>query len=205
MNASCTELFMNSNNICSGTSILNDGIIPILDGIDTSDTWASQLFTLSGTRGIIRLSFEVESANHDHMELAAFNCPEMGIGLSSVRVYFDESFRRDRDDTTLGTFIMESRLMATSCDQLLVFCVKYNTIQSPTRFINLEIPTNRSADHVFLGELTFLNGGSEPCYLSSTLPGKTTGSHCILYHMYTAVCIFSYFLTFNSYWWGINR
>ena len=176
VNASCTELFMGRKNTCSGTSVLNDGITPMLDGIDSSDTWASQLFTLSGTRGIIRLSFEVESANHDRMELAVFNCPEMGIGLSSIRVYFDESFRRDRDDSELGTLIMESQLMVTSCDRLVVFriCVRYNTTQSPTRFINLEIPTNSSADHVFLGELTFLNGGSEPCYLSSTLPGKNT-------------------------------
>ena len=183
MNASCIELFMGRNNTCSGTSVLNDGTIP--GPFDTSSpAWASRLFTLSGTRGIIRLSFEVESADHDRMELAVFNCPEMGIGLSSVRVYFDESFRRDRDDSKLGTLIMESQLMVTSCDHLIIFCVRYDTTQSPTRFINLEIPTNSSADHVFLGELTFLNGGSEPCYLSSTLPGKNTGSHNICIQLY---------------------
>ena len=175
MNASCTEFFMGRNNTCSYTSVLNDGTIPALD--TTNPAWASQLFTLSGTHRIIRLSFELDSANHDRMELAVFNCPEMGISLSSVRVYFDKSFRLDRNDSTLGTLIMEPQLMATSCDQLLVYCVKYNTTQSPTRFINLEIPTNSSANHVFLGELTFLNGGNEPCDLSSTLPGKNTGSH----------------------------
>jgi hypothetical protein len=182
MNASCTEFFAGRNNTCSGTSVLNDGIIPVLEGINiaNSGAWASQLFTLTGTSGRIILSFEVDSANHDRMELAVFNCPGMGIGLSSIRVYFDDLFRPDRNDSTLnlGTFIMESQLMATSCDRLVSFCVKYNTTQPPTRFINLEIPANSSADHVFLGEVTFLNGGNEPCYLSSTLPGKNTGSHC---------------------------
>ena len=188
MNASCTEFFMGSNNICSGTSVLNDGIIPA--ALDTSNsTWASQLFTLSGTRGIIRLSFEVNSSNHDRMELAVFNCPEKGISLSSVRVYFDESFRPDRDDSTLGTFIMESQLMATSCNSLVVFCVKYDTTQPPTRFINLEILNSTSEDYVFLGEVTFLNGGNESCYLSSTLPGKHTGSHCIATCIRTYSCI----------------
>ena len=195
MNAGCTKLFMYSYNICSGTSVLNDSIIPVLDGVNTSDTWASQLFTLNGTRGIIRLSFEVDSTNHDRMVLAVFNCPEKRIGLSSVRVYFDESFRPGRDNSSLGMFIMESQLMATSCDRLVEFCVKYNTTQSPTRFITLEIPTNSSANHVFLGEVTFLNGGNEPCYLSSTLPGKYTGSQCS--------CIFcnnnNNFLTLNSH------
>jgi hypothetical protein len=158
---------MGRNNTCSGTSVLNDGIIPVLEGINTANpgTWASQLFTLSGTSGIIRLSFEVNSTNHDRMELAVFNCPELGIGLSSVGVYFDETSRLDREENrdNLGTLITESQLINTSCDRLLVFCVKYNTTRSPTQFINLEIPTSSSADYVFLGEVTFLNGGNEPC------------------------------------------
>jgi hypothetical protein len=112
---------MGTNNTCSGTSVLNDGNIPALD--TSISTWASQLFTLTGTRGLTRLSFEVVSDNHDRMELVVFNCPELGIGLSSIRVYFDESFRPDRDDFTLGMLIMESQLMATSCDHLLVFSV----------------------------------------------------------------------------------
>ena len=135
VDANCTEFFMYSHNICSGTSVLNDGITPVPDGIDTSDTWASQLFTLSGTRGIIRLSFELNTSSHDRVKLAVFNCPGMGIGLSSVRVYFDESFRPDRtwhySYNTLGTLIMESQVMATSCDGLVEICLKYDAIQSP--------------------------------------------------------------------------
>ena len=162
MNANCSNVTGSNNNICAGTSVLNDGVIP---AVDTSNTaWASQLFTLDENRRPIRLSFELDSENHDRMELAVFNCPRMGIGFSSVTVYFDSSFRPDRDDSTLGTFIMDSQVMNTSCDRLLVFCVKYDTTmpQNATQFINLEIPRASSRDYVFLGEVTFLNGGSEP-------------------------------------------
>ena len=62
--------------------MLNDGIIPTLDGISSNETslWATELFTLSGERGRNILSFEVDSVDHDHMELAVFNCP--GLGMS---------------------------------------------------------------------------------------------------------------------------
>ena len=170
-NGSCsmTSRSMDGNSICVGTSVLNDGVTPGLDGVDTSNsTWASRLFTLKGRSGDIRLSFQVDSEDHDHMELSAFNCPDMGINLPSFTVYFDQSFRPDRMTTSvdlqLGEPIVEPQLMATSCDRLLVFCVKYNTTQPPTRFINLVIPNNRS-DYVFLGEVTFLNGSSDPCVL----------------------------------------
>ena len=160
MDAGCVEFMMGTNNICSGTSVLNDGMIPAVD--ISNPTWASQLFTLNGTPGIIRLSFELDNVNHDRMKLAVFNCPQKGIGLSSFRVYFDDSFRPDRKDNELGMLIMQPQLMATSCDQLLVFCVKYDTTQSPTQFINLEI---LDEDYVFLGEVKFLNGSNEPCDL----------------------------------------
>ena len=175
-NANCTEFA--GENICAGTSVLNDGIIPNLDGVNTSNStlWASQLFTLNVTRGIIRLSFEVDSENHDCMELAVFNCPEMRINLPSFSIYFDSSFRPDRNDGTLGTLIMESRLMATSCDHLLVFCVEYNTTQSTTLFINLVITDNIS-NYVFLGEVTFVHGGNEPCDLA--MPTKGIIQACI--------------------------
>ena len=74
-NNSCTNVSqsLNGNPVCVGTSGLNDSIIPTLDGISTNDTslWVTELFTLSGERGRIILSFEGDSMDHDHMELAA--------------------------------------------------------------------------------------------------------------------------------------
>ena len=171
-NGNCSDVSVSlvGSPVCAGRSVLNDGIIPPLAGVNSSSAWASKLFTLNGIRGRIALSFEVDSESHDCMELAVFNCPEMRISLPSFSVYFDESFRPDRNDGMLRTLIMESQAMNISCDQLLVFCVKYNMTQPPTRFINLVFLKSNS-DHVFLGEVTFLSGGSEPCDLATPIQG----------------------------------
>ena len=159
VNANCSNITGSNNNICAGTSVLNDGVIP---AVDTSNTaWASQLFTLDANRRVVTLSFELESENHDRIALAVFNCPRIRIGFSSISVYFDSSFRPDRDDSALGTFITDSQVTDTSCDHLLEICVKYDTTLPPTQFINLQIPISASSDYVFLGEVTFLNGGSD--------------------------------------------
>ena len=159
---------MNGNPVCAGTSVLNDGIIPTLDGISSNETssWATELFTctLSEENGRIILSFEVDSMDHDCMELAVFNCPDMGIDSPMVDIYFDSSFRPDRTGVNrpLGNLSTESQLVGTSCDHLLVFCVKYYTSVAPTNNINL-VFLNTSSTYVFLGEVTFLKGGDEPC------------------------------------------
>ena len=140
-NDSCTNVSqsLDGNPICAGTSVLNDGAIPSLDGVRSNPTCAIELFTLSRINGRIIPSFEVDSVNHDCMELPVFNCPEMGISISSFSVYFDSSFRPDRMvGSPLGTFIMEPQLVDTSCDQLLIFCVKYNTTEPLTQFINVK-------------------------------------------------------------------
>ena len=157
--------------------------------------WASELFTLNGFNPI-RLSFELDSDNHDRMELAVFNCPEMGISLSMLSVHFDSSFRPDRvRNYDFGNLTVEAQIMNTSCDHLLVFCVKYNTTQPPTRFINLEIPATSSENYVFLGEVTFFNGGNKSCDLAMpkaikgnelscylTRPGKNTNRYIVPKH-----------------------
>ena len=186
-NGSCTDVSQSLDGItvCVGASVLNDGIIPALDGI-SSNEWATELFTLNRENGRIILSFKVDSMDHDHMELAVFNCPDMGINSPVVDVYFDSLFRPDRTDRTdrtdssrpLGDFSTESPLVGTSCDHLLVFCVKYNTsvdAPSPTHYINLMFPgaSQTRSKYVFLGEVSFLKGGDEPCD-PTPRPGKFT-------------------------------
>ena len=177
MDASCSSM---NDNVCGGTSVLNDGHIPALHEISSNQAslWATELFTLQ-RRGRIILSFEVDSDNHDRMKLAVFNCPLIGVRLPSVNVYFDSSFRPDRSDSELGNLILQSQLMNTSCDRLLVFCVQYSQtgVVSPTRYINLEFPPSNitNSSYVFLGEVTFLNGGSAPCDL--TMPIAITGKN----------------------------
>ena len=185
-NGSCTNVSQSSDGIpvCAapGTSVLNDDIIPALDGVNSLNTssWAAELFTLNRENGRIILSFEVNSTDHDRMELAVFNCPGMGINSSVVDIYFDSSFRPDRTGTMnrqlLGSLSTRSQLNGTSCDHLLVFCVRYNASMgapSQTRHINLMFPpaSQTNSKYVFLGEVTFLNGGSEPCDLTPE-PGE---------------------------------
>ena len=187
-NSNCTNVSqsLDGSPVCAGTSVLNDGIIPALDGISFNETssWATELFTLSGESGRIILSFEVDSMDHDSMELAVFNCPDMGINSPMVDIYFDSSFRPDRIGTNqpLGNFNTESQLVGTSCDHLIVFCVKYNTsvdAPSPTHYINLVFPraSETGSKYVFLGEVTFLKGGDEPSH-PTPRPGKLTVTLC---------------------------
>ena len=74
----CTSI---TGNVCSGTSVLSDGIIPALSGISNcpQSEWADQLFTMKSRDARIVLSFEVEPVNHDRLELVVFNCPEYDI------------------------------------------------------------------------------------------------------------------------------
>ena len=164
INGRCT-LVNGSRISCNGTSVLNDSVIPVLSGVsnDSESQWAAELFTLRRI-GRIVTSFELEDANHDRVELAVFNCPELGISAPEVNVYVDSSFRPGREDRGLGVSSVNVSLTNTSCDQLIVFCVEYNSGSS--RYINLEFPppsTNINSTFVFLGEVKFLNSSSAPC------------------------------------------
>ena len=165
INGRCTSISGDNNNICNGTSVLNDGIIPALVGVSDSpqSQWAAQLLTLgrsgNGTARIV-LSFQVEAINHDRVELVVFNCPERGIFTPFVNVFVDISFRQGRDDASLGRFNSNRSLWVTSCDSLIKFCVDLNGATSAPYF-NLEFPyrNNSNSSFVFLGEVRFLGGG----------------------------------------------
>ena len=48
VNGKCTSISGTGNNICNGTSVLNDGIISALSGTrqENNSEWAAQLFTM---------------------------------------------------------------------------------------------------------------------------------------------------------------
>ena len=180
-NGSCSMIL--SEVQCIGTSVLNDGHIPPLNGITSNQisSWAKKLFTLErpldGRQMVV--AFEVENPNHDRVELAVFNCPEMGISLPTVSVFFDSSFRPDRQTGNRDpgiVIIQQLPLSMTSCEHLLVFCLKYPPVPvpAPKHFINLVFPvvlSSANSTYVFLGEVTFRNGGSEPCDPTMPWPG----------------------------------
>ena len=75
----CSSTSGINNEICDGTSVLNDGILPALIGVsnDSASQWASELFTMrrSGTDPIA-VSLELPSGTYNQVELAVFNCPQ---------------------------------------------------------------------------------------------------------------------------------
>ena len=163
----CTSITGRNQNICNGTSVLNDGQMPSLTDIsdDTvSSQWAAQLFTLrrNGTASL-NISFEVEALNHDRIELVVFNCPQRGIYAPRVNVYYSSTFRPDSESSSLGTFITNQSLSSlTSCDHLIKFCVDFDSATSVPYF-NLEFPYRNNSNYVFLGEVTFVDLGAQPC------------------------------------------
>ena len=185
-NGSCTSFVLGESTYCNGTSVLNDGVIPVLSGVsnDTNSTWAEHLFTVIRlTSSRVLLSFELEDATHDRIELSVFNCPELWINTPKAEVYIDASYRPERPGPNPGDGILDTTprltLSNTSCDYLIKFCIRYSADAVPTRFINLALPysgiTNTS--RVFIGEVTFVNGGGSPCgppELITTTPGKST-------------------------------
>ena len=185
MDGRCTSISGNNNNICDGTSVLNDGIIPTLSGVsDDQSQWAAQLFTMGRPMaGRIILSFEVEHTNHDRVELTVFNCPGRSINTPVVNVYVDTSFRpaSANSNSTLTNMVTNQSLLNMSCDHLIKFCVDFNSgVSSP--YFNLEFPyqMNSNSEFVFLGEVTFLSdsidcGPPELITMPATLQPLPTG------------------------------
>ena len=162
MNGRCTSISGANSDICNGTSVLNDGIIPALSGVsDNTLQWAAQLFTMRrARRDSIVVSFEVPKVNHDCIELSVFNCPERGIYVPNVTVYFDTS---EMSGDNLDFRNTDKNLSQTSCKYLFRFCVEL-TGSVTAHYFNLEFPYQNNSDFVFLGEVTFLNViTDEPC------------------------------------------
>ena len=168
---------VDSLDVCDGTSVLNDGITPsVIASEDPSSQWASQLFTLrrSGTDAMT-VTFDVEIGNRDRVELAVFNCPERMIGASSLSVYSNTVFNIPQT----RRLIANKTLTDTSCNHLIKFCVEF-TSGTGLQFLILEFPYQTNSNWVFLGEVTFLDGGSSACDPPelidfTTPPPPTTG------------------------------
>ena len=120
VNGGCSSISGTNNEICDGTSVLNDGILPALSGVsnDSASQWASELFTMrrSGTDQIA-VSLELPSGpTHDRVELAVFNCPQWGIYAPRVIV----------EIAGVSAIVANATLPDESCEYLLKFCVEFN-------------------------------------------------------------------------------
>ena len=77
------------------SSVLFDGIIPTLTGLD-GDMWASQLLTLQRTSSRVSALFDfTDTAGYGglfgRLEVVMFNCPERRISASTIRVLTSSS------------------------------------------------------------------------------------------------------------------
>ena len=155
VNGGCSSVSETNNEICDGTSVLNDGIIPALSGVsnDPTSQWAKELFTLnrSGTDQIV-VSVEVPRVNHNRMELTVFNCPQLSIYAPQVIVYSASSLNAN-DNLQM---VANMTLSDMSCEYLWRYCMQFSGGTSIPNF-NLVFPYQSNSDFVFLGEVTFSN------------------------------------------------
>ena len=152
-NGGCSSTSGTNNEICDGTSVLNDGILPALSGVNMSQSlWANELFTLnrSGTDQIV-VSVEIPRVNHNRMELTVFNCPQLGIYTPQVIVYITNSLSANAINLQMAANVTLSEV---SCEYLWRFCIAFG-VSVPN--INLVFPYQNNSDFVFLGEVTFLS------------------------------------------------
>ena len=146
------------------SSVLFDGVIPTLTGLD-GDMWASQLLTLqtTATRTHVLLDF-TDAPNYNgaisgRLEVVMFNCPEKGISASTIRVSTSSS------PSGNTTPLMVVNIGITSCDSLVTVCTPIATLQPS---ITLEFVIGASSDMVYLAEVTFYAASS-----ASTCPPDT--------------------------------
>ena len=139
------------------SSVLFDGVIPALTGLD-GDMWASQLLTLQRTNSsTIEVAFIVTvMQNLERVELVMFNCPEWGISVQSISL-------RDNDHIVIGSSGDLNSI--TSCDSLVRLCVPATAINPLVVRVQFDLGTG--SNWVHLAEVKLYDD-------SSTCPPNTT-------------------------------
>ena len=101
--------------ICLNTtsSVLFDGSIPSLAGLDEDDKWASQLLTVRSNPAKIACNFTGAPGfvGVRRVEIVLFNCPEWGISVQSITL--------EAGGSVAGTV----NLNVSSCDSLVRVCM----------------------------------------------------------------------------------
>ena len=147
------------------SSVLFDGVIPTLTGLD-GDMWASQLLTLqreTSARATVLFDF-TDTPNYNgaisgRLEVVMFNCPENGISASTIIVSISSS------PSVNPTQLMDVNIGITSCESLVRVCTPIATTQPS---ITLFFVIGASSDMVYLADVTFYAASS-----ASTCPPDT--------------------------------
>ena len=122
------------------SSVLFDGVIPTLTGLD-GDMWASQLLTLQRPMSSINIDITTPISR---VEVTMFNCPEWRISVQSISL-------RDNDGIVIGSSGDLNSI--TSCDSLVRLCVPATAINP--RVVRLLFDLGTDSNWVHLAEVTF--------------------------------------------------
>ena len=144
------------------SSVLFDGVIPTLTGLD-GEMWASQLLTFQHTT-LTRVTFNFADTPRyvglsGRLEVVMFNCPEKGISTSTILISESASPLGNRESLTV------ININITSCDSLVRVCSSINATQPS---IPLDFVVGTTSDMVYLAEVTFYAASS-----ASTCPPDT--------------------------------
>ena len=134
------------------SSVLFDGVIPTLTGLD-GDMWASQLLTLQRPMPSINIDITTPISR---VEVTMFNCPEWRILVQSISL-------RDNDGIVIGSSGDLNSI--TSCDSLVRLCVPAKAINQLALTVQFNLGTD--SNWVHLAEVTFYND-------STNCPPNTT-------------------------------
>ena len=148
---------------CPGNTPVNgtliDGVIP---SIDTTRGWASELFTVNRNgRDSIMIGFWFLSEfSLRGIEIAAFHCPVLGIGITGVKVYFSFVFP-DFISTASPLLVTHSSTLSDNCQSLstVSFPIE-SSMASQIYFIEFLFTGGSSVSQLnwlYLGEIRFSN------------------------------------------------
>ena len=145
------------------SSVLFDGVIPTLTGLD-GDTWASQLLTLETGESTTEISFDfTATTNHvrvERIEVVMFNCPEWEVSASTIIVSGADSMT----DPMSQLYVYNTP--PTSCSSLVRVCMPVTTTR---KVLALQFAAARDTNWVHLAEVTFY-GGSASCQQDVVTP-----------------------------------
>ena len=140
------------------SSVLFDGVIPTLTGLD-GDMWASQLLTLPRPMPSINIDITTPLSR---VELTMFNCPEWRISVQSISL-------RDNDGIVIGSSGGLNSI--TSCDSLVRLCVPATAINPLVVTVQFDLGTD--SNWVHLAEVTIYDD-STTCPPNTTITAATT-------------------------------
>ncbi len=163
----------------SNTSVLQDGIIPTLTGLD-GDMWASQLLAMNTTNSSIDITFNFRHIppsydGLERIEVVMFNSPEWGISVDSITLL-------ESNNNSFENRLVNISPTNTSCASLVRVCISGSVYSSQTIIsstlpvLTLRFQLSPASTWVHLAEVSFYGVGPTcppDSVLNQTLPPIT--------------------------------